>query len=197
MSELALTDDEATALAGTTDSTTGGVYPSESENDWLAPRNRLDARLIEAARIANELRVYEVTGNADAVGVRAGRKRLGAATLVYAGADPAVDGLTDNDTTYIWLYSNAGTATIASAIDGTGWPAHPHWRLAEVTLASGVITGIVDRRGEGVLGTVLESYSSGTRPAASTAGRCIWNTTTSKPNFDTGAAWVLADGTAA
>lgn len=44
---------------------------------------------------------------------------------------------------------------------------------------------------------VLQSYSSGARPSAGTAGRAIWNTTTGKVNFDTGSGWTLADGTAA
>lgn len=44
---------------------------------------------------------------------------------------------------------------------------------------------------------VLRSYSSGTRPTFGTAGRVVWNTTTSRPNFDTGSGWILADGTAA
>tara|TARA_R100000306_G_scaffold61940_1_gene66264 strand:- start:1062 stop:1580 length:519 start_codon:yes stop_codon:yes gene_type:complete len=35
------------------------------------------------------------------------------------------------------------------------------------------------------------------RPAAAVAGRVIWNLTDSKPNYDTGSAWVEADGTAA
>lgn len=50
-----------------------------------------------------------------------------------------------------------------------------------------------DKRGD----LVLQSYSSGARPPAGTAGRTIWNSTTGRPNFDTGSAWILADGTAA
>ena len=42
----------------------------------------------------------------------------------------------------------------------------------------------------------LPSVSMANRPAAGTAGRMIWLTSQAKPNFDTGTAWVLADGTA-
>lgn len=55
------------------------------------------------------------------------------------GTDP-----TDNDTTYVWI---DGSNAIQSAIDGTGWPATPHLKLAEVVVDSdGIITNVVDRR---------------------------------------------------
>lgn len=194
MSEKILSDSTATALAGTTDSTTGAVYPSVTVNNWAAVMLRWMHRLLASAGRSNQLRVYEVDGNADAVGVRAGKARIGGTDLSYAGADPAIDGLANNDTTYVWL---TAAGAIGSAIDGTGWPATVHLPLAEVTMASGAITAILDVRGRGWSDTVIRSYSSGTRPAASIAGRAIWNTTTGKINIDTGAAWVLADGTAA
>jgi len=51
---------------------------------------------------------------------------------------------TDNDTTYYWMDS---ANTVQSAIDGTGWPATEHMKIAEVAVnASGVITDITDRR---------------------------------------------------
>jgi hypothetical protein len=194
MTERTLTDSQAVALQGTTDADTGVVYPVVSQNNWAANFYRFASRLVDALLRANDLRVYPVDGNPDAVGIRPGRRRAGSTTINYLGQDPAVDGLTDNDTTYIWILLNG---SIASAVDGTGWPAAPHFKLAEVTMVDGAITAIVDRRAEGLTGLVLESYTSGTRPAASTAGRVILNTTTSQINIDTGAAWVLADGTAA
>lgn len=57
---------------------------------------------------------------------------------------------TDNDTTYIWLN---GDNTISSAIDGTGWPATDHVKLAEIDVDSdGVITAVRDLRGQAFLG---------------------------------------------
>jgi len=56
---------------------------------------------------------------------------------------------TNNDTTYIWLKSDN---TIASAIDGSGWPQYEHVKLAEVDVdAAGVITAVRDLRGQGFL----------------------------------------------
>lgn len=194
MSEKILSDATALALSGTTDTGTGAVYPTLTINNWAATMYRWMHRLLGSTSRANQLRVCEVDGNADAVAIKAGRVRLGGTDITYAGADPAVDGLTNNDITYVWL---TAAGAISSAIDGTGWPATVHMPLAEVTMASGAITAIVDARGRGWSDTVIRSFSSGTRPAASIAGRTIWNTTTSKINIDTGAAWVLADGTAA
>jgi len=53
---------------------------------------------------------------------------------------------TDDDTTYVWLKADN---TIASAIDGDGWPDYEHVKLAEVDVDSdGVITDIRDLRGQ-------------------------------------------------
>lgn len=195
MSEKALSDSDANDLEGTTDTSSGFPYPASDADPWLAARNRADAHLLAVGLRGNDFRVYEVDGNADAVGIRPGRKLFGSTVLIYAGADPAVDSLTDNETTYIWLYNNSGTATIGSAISGTGWPAVPHVKLAEVTLASGVITGIVDRRGEGLSDILFPVYTDGTRPAAGYAGRAIFNSDDGQINIDTGSDWTLPDGT--
>ncbi|MCK9243636.1 MAG: hypothetical protein M0P75_00020 [Candidatus Marinimicrobia bacterium] len=51
---------------------------------------------------------------------------------------------TDNDTTYVWLNDDN---SIASGIDGDGWPATEHIKLAEIDVdADGVITDIRDMR---------------------------------------------------
>lgn len=189
MSELPLTDNQAAALSGTTDTDVGATYPSATQKVWQNAGYRLFEWFVRAFRLANDLRVFEVADNADAIGVRAGRVKFGATALAYAGADPAVDALTDNDVTYVWLYNSGGTATIASAIDGTGWPAYPHYKLAEVTMSGGVITAILDRRIERCSDVILPTYTDGTRPAAGTAGRMIWNSDDNMPNIDDGAAW--------
>ena len=143
----------------------------------------------------NDFRVYEIQDNADAIGVRPGRIAFANTVLVYDGADPAIDALTDNDTTYVWLYNDAGTATIGSAIDATGWPAITHVKLAEVTLVDGVITAILDRRVEGLSDHLLPVYDDAGRPAAGYAGRMIFNSDDTNLNIDTGSAWILPDGT--
>lgn len=152
-----LTDTEANALStgGVTDTDTGVRYPSADADPWLAPIMRTLGRLSAVAQLAANLRVDEVEGNADAVLVLPGRCTIDGTVYSFAGVDPAVDGLADNDTTYIWAEdTNPGTPTgtlqINSAIDGTGWPGTNHLKLAEVTMASGEITGIVDRRLDGI-----------------------------------------------
>lgn len=164
MAELRLTDDEALALGGTTDSRAGFLYPTVGEAEYGAKLLRLFAKL--AANAVTDLQVYAVASNADAVGVRAGRCTLAGTIYSYAGEDPALDGLTDDDTTYVWAEDDgAGSLQIDSALDGTGWPATAHIKLAEVTMASGVITGIVDRRFE----VVVQGFAGGTQLSAATA----------------------------
>jgi hypothetical protein len=198
MTEKALTDNQASALSDTTDATSGVVYPSATQRNWAATGYRLFERIIEAFIRANDLRVYEIEDNADAVGVRSGRVTFGATALAYTQEDPAVDGLTDNDTTYIWLYNNAGAATIGSALDGGsggGWPSVPHYKLAEVTMSGGAITAILDRRAERCSDVLLPTYTNATRPAPGTAGRLIFNSDDGQINIDDGTNWTLPDGT--
>ncbi len=198
--ELHLDDTTADALAGTTDASTGLPYPGDSDDPWLAARNRADSHLRAMAVRGNDFRVYPIKDNADALGVRAGRFAFGSTVLVYAGEDPdanvGLDGLTDNDTTYVWLYSVAGVATIGTGIASGGWPSVPHVKLAEVTMVAGVITLILDRRGEGLSDTLLPVYIDATRPVATTAGRMIFNSDDGNLNIDTGSGWILPDGTA-
>jgi len=145
--ERILTELEASAMFGSTDAQTGVTIPGVFTSPWGRDRNRTDARLIDVARLGNNFRVYLVDANDDAIGIRAGRCTIAGVVLVYAGADPAVDGLTDDDTTLVWVYDDSGTATIGS---GDAWPTDPHVKLAEVTMADGEITTILDRRAEAV-----------------------------------------------
>jgi len=74
--------------------------------------------------------------------VRAGNYLYGSTVKTYvpgANVNP-----TDNDTTYIWLNDDN---SIGSAIDGTGWPATEHVKLAEIDVdVAGIITAIRDLR---------------------------------------------------
>lgn len=162
-----LTDDEALALLGTTDADTGIAYPQLLQSRWAEAIARGMHRTLEVA--LTDLRVLAVSGNADAVAVLPGAVQVGNTLLEYAGADPAVDNLTDNDATFIWAYNDGGSLAIDSAVDATGWPSVAHVKLARVTMASGVITSIDDLRGANALrlalaGTVadLDQTISGT-----------------------------------
>lgn len=152
MTEKVLNDDEATALYGVTDPDTGVVIPNVTISNWGPARNRTDQRLVDVAKLANALRVYPVDDDPLAVGVRAGRCTIGDVVYSYIGQDPAVSGLTNNDTTYVWAQDNGADALeIASNIDATGWPTTPHIKLAEVVVTDGLIEQIVDRRSDTML----------------------------------------------
>lgn len=65
---------------------------------------------------------------------------------------------TDNDTTYIWLKPDN---TIGSGIDGSGWPATEHIKLAEIDVDSdGKITGVRDLRGRTFLQYLRENLTA-------------------------------------
>ena len=149
MAEKQPTNDEALALSGSTDPdyNTGAPYPTDGQDPWAAAFYKFGKGILRALHLANNLRVFEVEGNADAVGVRPGRCTIASTVYAFSGADPAVDGLTDNDTTYVWAEDDGGgNLQINSATDGTGWPGGDHFKLAEITMSSGAITDIVDRR---------------------------------------------------
>ncbi|MFA5187011.1 MAG: hypothetical protein WC551_11065 [Patescibacteria group bacterium] len=79
--------------------------------------------------------------------VRGGSYVFGGEVKTYA-LEAAVDP-TDNDTTYIWMDPDG---TVDAAVDGTGWPATDHIKLASIVVdADGVITSITDLRGQGLL----------------------------------------------
>ncbi|MEM1213044.1 MAG: hypothetical protein AAGI68_12200 [Planctomycetota bacterium] len=145
MAERYLSDDEATAtLSGTIDEATGLPFIKQDGN---YANNVARAFDVISKQLFGDLRVYAVEGNDDAVGVRPGRCVIGSTEYSYAGAEPAVDGLADNDVTYVWAEDDgSGGLQIGSAVDGTGWPVGDHLKLAEVTVSSGLVSGIVDRR---------------------------------------------------
>jgi hypothetical protein len=111
---------------------------------------------------------------------------------------------TDNDTTYIWLKPDN---TIDSAVDGTGWPATEHVKLAEIDVnSSGVITAVRDLRGQ-----TFMDYSHGFEPivlkASLTAGNTVALYTANTPyklrildahsvaRSADGGTWKITDGT--
>lgn len=142
MAQKKLTDAEAATKYGTTDR--GLTYPAVTNNNWGPDVIRSLFRLLEMT--LDDLQAYQTDANADSVGVRAGRGVIDGTNCTYAGADEAVTSLANNDTTYVWATASSGAIAIASAIDGTGWPSVPHIKLAEVTMAAGVISALVDRR---------------------------------------------------
>lgn len=88
--------------------------------------------------------------------VRGGKYLFAGQVKTYT-AGSAVDP-TDNDTTYIWM---AADNTIGSDIDGNGWPATEHIKLAEIDVDSdGVITALRDLRGQTFLQYIANYLTS-------------------------------------
>jgi len=97
--------------------------------------------ILNATDWAGSLAVYCPT--ATTFNVHSGSYCFRGVSKTYT-AGSAVDP-TDNDTTYVWMDSDN---TIDSGIDGSGWPATEHIKLAEIDVDSdGNITAIRDKRG--------------------------------------------------
>lgn len=71
----------------------------------------------------------------------------------------------DDATALIWLDTVEDHATVRAGVSNSGWPPYPHIKLAEVTLASGAITAILDRRSESMLSDVGGGNLTGTDAA--------------------------------
>ena len=148
MSFEQLTSDQIEDLVGARHDTTGIEYPPiglQPYYEWLVRTLHL---LAESS--CGALRVGPNESNATHVRVAPGRAFISDVVLDYAGG--AVDlSAYNNGTAYLWLESDSGSATIGVDSDVNGWPADPHIKLAEVTLAAGAVTNILDRRFETIL----------------------------------------------
>lgn len=162
------------ALNGTTDSTTGLPYIAVGTSPSSTPSLRVQidrrwARQNEILASANAMRVVKVADLA--IGAFPGFFRLAGTNYEYDGetsvaSDPSngTDLSDGDDTYYVWMDS---TEALRMAPDGTGWPGDmtTYVPLAEVTVASSAITGIVDVRSRvwfatwsGGGGGALDSY---------------------------------------
>jgi len=157
-----LTDDQALALSGVTDSRTGLVYPTLFQARWAEAIYRALNQFVSVC--IPDLRVLGVDGNNAAVAVLPGVCTIDGVMLEYAGSAgaAAVSSLSDNATHFIWAQKNGSDVQIASATSTTGWPAGDHVKLARVVRAGGVITSITDLRGSAAFDRL---------PAATTALR--------------------------
>ncbi|MCP4566833.1 MAG: hypothetical protein GY841_04540 [FCB group bacterium] len=113
---------------------------TENNADFLTEYRQMMWRLMNRVEGAAALSVYADTTTT--FRVQAGDYLWSGTRTTYAGS--AQVNPTDDDITYVWMQ---GDNTIDSGIDGDGWPAEDHIRLAEVTVnASGTITDITDKR---------------------------------------------------
>jgi len=124
MTELSLTDAEANALHGTTDSDTDFKYHCPGEASYFTEGQRQRHRLLTLAKaISNSLRVYR--DGALSFGVRPGS---------------AGNALTDDATNYIYLTATNLAAGNTVTVNTTGFPlqsATPHIPLAEIVTSAG------------------------------------------------------------
>ena len=143
-----LSNSEILALVGTTEAGVGFTYPAigtQPYYDWLMETLNLLAR-----SSVPDYRVSPDAAGPMRVFVAPGRASIGGVGLVFTGE--TIDLSTyNNDTVYLWLEDQSSVATIGVATDAAGWPGGAHLKLAEVTLAAGTVTQILDRRLETVL----------------------------------------------
>ena len=122
--------------------TLGIEIMTENNPNWYAELKQTVWGLLNSWRWASALGVW--LPDSTTFNVRGGPYRFAGQVKTYspgAAVDP-----TDNDTTYIWM---AGNNTIGSGVDGSGWPAAEHLKLAEIDVdADGVITDVRDMRGK-------------------------------------------------
>ena len=106
--------------------------------------------------------------NNTTINIAAGRCSIGGVVLAYAGGTVDLSAA-NNATSYVWIYNNSGAATIGHATGG--WPSSStrHIKLAEVTLSAGLITQILDRRGEAILSDAPQMAQAATVAANATS----------------------------
>jgi hypothetical protein len=135
------------SLVGTRHAATQVEYPPlglQPYYEWLM---RTIEHLAETA--LPDFKVRRDDASAASIHVMAGRAMVNGVVLSAAGQ--AIDlAFFDDDITLVWLENDEG-ASIGYGAAEDGWPVTPHLKLAEVTIADGVITLIVDRRIEQVL----------------------------------------------
>lgn len=139
MAETALTDAQANALSGATDSVTDATYPTIGESPYHTTLYRLLHRMLTIAASVNELRVYR--DGALTFGVRSGNASGGSVAYAYAGA--AAQALTDDDTNYIYLVING--ANLDLTVNTTGLPnpaTTAHLPLATIDTGTASIGGV-------------------------------------------------------
>ncbi|MEM1027543.1 MAG: hypothetical protein AAGJ38_05625 [Planctomycetota bacterium] len=143
MPSIDLSPDAIRDLVGTRHAATGIEFPLaglQPYHDWLI---RTLHRLAESS--VGAFRVDRAGDNATTVHISPGRASISGVVLTFDEATIDLAAF-NNDTAYVWLEDNAGVAQLGNAAASTGWPSDAHLKLAEVTLAAGAITTVLDRR---------------------------------------------------
>ncbi len=138
-----LTSNEIENLVGTRHAVAGFEYPPNGLQpyyEWLIRTLHL---LAESSLGA--LRVCRDSNSDTSVLIAPGRASISGVVLEYAGQTLDLAAY-NNDTVYLWLFNNTGQGGIGLGADGDGWPGTTHLKLAEVTITSGQVAQILDRR---------------------------------------------------
>ena len=152
--------------------TMSGGYPAEADIDSFLSERGLELLTENNPNFIQEFKqfVFGLLNTLDWTGalgvycpspttfnVRGGKYLFAGEVKTYTQGS-AVDP-TDNDMTYIWLKPDN---TVASGIDGSGWPATEHIKLAEIDVDSdGKVTAIYDLRGWTFLQYLRENLTAG------------------------------------
>jgi len=142
-----LTPDQIDGLVGTRHAVAGLEYPPNGLQPYYHWLLRSLHLLAESSLGA--LRVAADDASDTSVIIAPGRATISGVVLDFAGQTIDLSAY-NNDTAYIWLFENAGAVGLGIGADAAGWPVTPHIKLAEITLAAGVITQTLDRRLETV-----------------------------------------------
>ena len=142
-----LTTTEIESLVGTRHGETGFEYPANGLQPYYQWLVRALHHLGEASFGDFQIRSEQTDAM---IRVMPGRAAVDDVVLVGSGETIDLSSF-NNDTVYVWLYDNAGVAAISFGADADGWPTTQHVKLAEVTLAAGIVAGVVDRRQETAL----------------------------------------------
>lgn len=123
-----------------------GIEPiPEYANPFITDFRKFAYGILNSLRWAMSLGVY--CPSVTTFNVRSGDYLFAGQVKTFA-AGSAVDP-TDSDTTYIWMKPDN---TIGSGIDGDGWPATEHIKLAAIIVdGDGAITAVTDLRGQAFL----------------------------------------------
>lgn len=167
--EIYPSDATLDALEGTTDTATGLEYIPKGTGPASTPSlihrlTRWFNRVASQWGSSSELRVVKVTTTS--IGVRPGYFRLADVDYYYPG-ETSIAVSTSADTYYVYADADSddgGSGTVNVVTDATGWPADPstYIPLAEIVVASSVISTITDVRNRVRLGTQSVAAAAGT-----------------------------------